>query len=161
MFWYQWSIRHKTARTFFQRMYANSLTKKTIYNNLTAILKLILARIRFYKWEFWKVTIHMFFDVILSLRDYGWIIINYFSPVVAMFRFSFKIVVLSEKVPEQHCLKIYSREENLWCLVRYNKQLLHCRKWQFLIAFMVQKWPSWFIKLVVANFLFFLFLLIS
>ena len=35
-----------------------------------------------------------------------------------------------------------------------NKQWLHCRKWQFSITYMVQKWPSWFIKLVVVNFLF-------
>ena len=34
------------------------------------------------------------------------------------------------------------------------KQKLHCRKWQFLIAYMAQKWPSWFIKLVIANSLF-------
>ena len=36
-----------------------------------------------------------------------------------------------------------------------NKQWLYCRKWQFLIAYVVQKWPSWFLKLVIANFLLF------
>ena len=34
---------------------------------------------------------------------------------------------------------------------RFNKQWLHYRKWQFLIAYIVQKWPSWYIKLVIAN----------
>ena len=35
-----------------------------------------------------------------------------------------------------------------------NKQWLYCRKWQFLIAYMIQKWPSWCIKLGIANFYF-------
>ena len=39
-------------------------------------------------------------------------------------------------------------------LQEINKQLLHCRKWQFLIVYMVKKWPSWFTKLGIANFLF-------
>ena len=38
-----------------------------------------------------------------------------------------------------------------------NKQWLHCREWQFFIAYMFQKWPSWFLKLVIANFPFFFF----
>ena len=32
-----------------------------------------------------------------------------------------------------------------------NKQWLHCRKWQFLIAYMVHSRPSWFLILVIAN----------
>ena len=35
-----------------------------------------------------------------------------------------------------------------------NKQWLHCRKWQFLIAYLVLKWLSCFKKSVIANFLF-------
>ena len=35
-----------------------------------------------------------------------------------------------------------------------NKQWLHCRKWQFLIANVLHKWLSWYKKLVIANFLF-------
>ena len=38
------------------------------------------------------------------------------------------------------------------------KQWLHCRKWQFWIAYMVHKWISWFKVSVVSNFLFFLLL---
>ena len=40
-----------------------------------------------------------------------------------------------------------------------NKQWLHFRIWQFLIAYMVHSWPSWFIILVIANSPFFSFFL--
>ena len=33
---------------------------------------------------------------------------------------------------------------------KLNKQWLHCRKWQFLIAYMVHSWPSWLKILVFA-----------
>ena len=36
----------------------------------------------------------------------------------------------------------------------WNKQWFHCRKWQFLIAYIVYKWLSWFQKLIIANFLY-------
>ena len=39
-----------------------------------------------------------------------------------------------------------------------NKQWLHCRKWQFLIAYMVHKWLSWFKnQLLLISFFFFFF----
>ena len=41
-----------------------------------------------------------------------------------------------------------------------NKQWLHCRKWQFLMAYMAHKWLSWYKKSVNANFLFLLLLLL-
>ena len=45
------------------------------------------------------------------------------------------------------------KEETL----EWNKQWLHCWKWQFLLAYMVHKWLRWSIKLVNVNFLFCLF----
>ena len=44
------------------------------------------------------------------------------------------------------------------CRVRHNKQWLHCRKWQILIAYMVHKWLSWFKNqlLLISFFLLFL-----
>ena len=39
--------------------------------------------------------------------------------------------------------------------IKQNKQQwLHCRKWQFLITYMVHKWLSCFKKSVISNFLF-------
>ena len=50
------------------------------------------------------------------------------------------------------CYCCYSQKNTCSCYCCYsqNKQWLHCRKKLFLIVYMVRKWPSWFIKLVIS-----------
>ena len=45
----------------------------------------------------------------------------------------------------------------LFFVIRSNKQWLHCRKLQFLIAYIVHKWQSWLKKIIYCYFPFFFF----